>query len=149
MAPTALGPARNRGASLTDLRASGQDRYRNSYVGAALLASLLVIACSGTARPPNPVSAVVDERDDLQRCRDLMAALQANDMNQAERDFDAKMRAELPPALLGAHWRALLSKHGPLAAWRVARRDGLYNKDRLTLESDLRRFEVVAPLPRR
>ncbi len=63
-----------------------------------------------------------------------MAALKANDMAGAERDFDAKMRSQLPPALLGAHWGSLVSKHGPLAAWRVARRDGLYNKDRFTLE---------------
>lgn len=68
-----------------------------------------------------------------------MAELTADDMVGAERDFDARMRADLPPALLRAHWQALTSKHGGLVSWSVARRDDVYKKDRFTLELEFSR----------
>lgn len=110
--------------------------FFRDVTSAAWLVPLLVLGCRGSSQTPpaKSVSSVTAASNDLQRCRDFMAALAVDDMAEAERDFDAKMRAAEPPALLGAHWHSVVSKHGPLAAWRVLRRDGRYGKDRFTLE---------------
>ncbi len=102
---------------------------------AALAAASLIGGCArpssegGAHSPPAPT---VDE--DTQRGRDFMAALVSDSAEAAERDFDSRMRTALPYSALRASWHGLQKKYGAFSSWRLAKRDHLYDKDRLTLE---------------
>lgn len=98
---------------------------------------LSLLGCGAAARGRATVARSTVEDVDLRRCHDFMAALVTDSAESAEGDFDARVRAQLPPPLLRAEWQAIQTKHGALSSWRVASRDSRFGKDRFTLELQL------------
>jgi uncharacterized protein len=114
--------------SLTAFRVMANVRPRSP----AFLASLfLALSC---AAPHSAAPLAVVDNDQI-KCRDFMAALAADAAESAEKDFDATMRAKLPPPLLRSTWRTFEARYGSLSSWRVAIRDHRYGKDRFTVEA--------------
>ncbi|MEO7037925.1 MAG: alpha/beta fold hydrolase [Polyangiaceae bacterium] len=115
-------------------------------VGALILIAGL-LACTHRGTPPAPALSVIPAVAALvvapadptaQRAQDVMSALVSGSAEAAEANFDATMRAALPPPLLRSLWLSLEAKYGPVSSWKLAKRDALAGKDRFTFSLQCR-----------
>jgi len=112
-------------------------RRMRCYAGLGLLGVLLGASCT-TERRESPAKLPPASVDSAQRAKaeHLIAALAAGAPEAAERDFSARLRGELPPAVLGSTWHSLAARSGAFQSFRLITSDHRFAKDRFSFQLD-------------
>lgn len=111
-----------------------EPKNRRRVAVIAMAAQLLLGCAAGRQPATRSAGEQRQSRDVTRRSQDLLQALKTGDAQSAERDFDARLRAALPPSALAAHFQALVAQLGELGSWQIARRDEVADKRRLSFE---------------